>query len=151
MIRRVLVTALLFAVFAPLSGRLAAQSSGDEPPAFDAKAAASVLTTFHDGLEGHSRRLLFSVFDTEKMADFESFRDQIDAYYTRYEAFRSTYHIIQVQQENGHGVALVDFQVESEPRGGGRTTRRAGQLRFEMEHGPKGWRIVDLTPRGFFS
>jgi hypothetical protein len=119
--------------------------------AFDERAAAEVLGTIRDGLEGHSQRLLLSAFDGDKMDGFLTFQDQIEAYFTRYESFRVTLHILQTSEENNRGVILAAFQLENEPRGGGRISRREGQLRFELERGPKGWKIVDFTPRGFFS
>jgi len=118
---------------------------------FDERTAAAVLGTVRDGLEGHSQRLLLSAFDGDKMDGFLSFEDQIEAYFTRYESFRVTVRIVQTSEENHRGVILADFQVENEPRGGGRVSRRQGQLRFELERGAKGWKIVDMNPRGFFS
>jgi len=118
---------------------------------FDERAAAEVLGTIRDGLEGHSQRRLLSAFDGDKMDGFMSFEDQIEAYFTRYESFRVTLRIVQTSEENSRGVILADFQLENEPRGGGRISRRQGQLRFELERGTKGWKIVDFDPRGFFS
>ncbi len=119
--------------------------------AFDERAAAEVLGTLRDGLEAHSQRLLLSAFNPEKMDGFLTFQDQIEAYFTRYEGFRVTLRIIQTSQEENRGVILAEFQVENEPRGGGRISHRQGQLRFELEREPKGWKIVDMNPRGFFS
>ncbi|HVJ04304.1 MAG TPA: hypothetical protein VM578_01380 [Candidatus Saccharimonadales bacterium] len=118
---------------------------------FDERAAAQVLGTIRDGLEGHSQRLLLSAFDAEKMDGFLTFQDQIEAYFTRYEGFRVNLRIIQTSVENNRGAILAEFQLENDPRGGGRISRREGQLRFELERGAKGWKIVDLNPRGFFS
>ncbi len=118
---------------------------------FDERAAAQVLGTIRDGLEGHSQRLFLAAFDRDKMNGFLTFQDQIEAYFTRYESFRLHLRIIQTSMENNRGAILAEFQVESEPRGGGRMSRREGQLRFELERGAKGWKIVDLNPRGFFS
>jgi hypothetical protein len=123
----------------------------DAAAVFDERAAAEVLGTIRDGLEGHSQRLLLSAFDGDKMDGFLSFEDQIEAYFTRYESFRVTLRIVQTSEENSRGVILADFQLENEPRGGGRISRRQGQLRFELERGTKGWKIVDFDPRGFFS
>lgn len=158
MIRRSFIFAplVLFAfVLSPLATRpLSAQGKKPEvvsPDAtFDERAAAQVLGTIRDALEGHSQRLLLSAFDADKMNGFLSFQDQIEAYFTRYESFRVSYHILQTSQENNRGVVLADFEIENEPRGGGRTTRRQARLRFELEQGAKGWKIVDLDPRGFF-
>jgi hypothetical protein len=148
---------LLAFVLSPLASQpLSAQSRKPETAAqelvFDERAAAEVLSHLRDGLEGHSQRLLLSAFDGDKMDGFLTFSDQIEAYFTRYESFRLTYHILQTSQESdGRGIILADFQVENEPRGGGRISRRQAQLRFELVHGPRGWKIVDMNPRGFFS
>lgn len=118
---------------------------------FDERAAAAVLGTIRNGLEAHSPRLLLSAFDGDKMDGFLTFSDQIDAYFTSYQSFRVTFRIVQTSEESNRGVILADFQMESEPHGGGPITRRQAQLRFELERGPKGWKIVDFNPRAFFS
>jgi len=128
-----------------------AKQSNSTADAFDERAAAQVLATLRDGLEGHSQRRLLSAFDPDKMDGFLTFQDQIDAYFNRYEGFRVTLRILQTSEEDNRGVILAAFQVEGEPRGGGRVSHREAQLRFELERGPKGWKIVDFNPRGFFS
>jgi hypothetical protein len=127
------------------------KAAADEATVFDERAAAQVLGTIRDGLEGHSGRRLLSAFDAGKMDDFLTFQDQIEAYFNRYESFRVTLRILQTSEENNRGVILAEFQVENEPRGGGRISTRRGQLRFELEPSAKGWKIVNLDPRGFFS
>ncbi len=144
-----LIPLILFAFILSLAAQQSAPPADAVP--FDERAAAQVLGTIQDGLEGHSPHRLLSAFDANQMDGYLSFEDQIDAYFTRYEAFRVTLHILQTSEENGRGVILADFQVENEPRGGGRISRREGQLRFELVRGAKGWKIVDFNPRGFFS
>lgn len=121
-----------------------------DSPVFDERAAAAVLGTIRDGLESHSQRRLLSAFDGDKMDGFLSFQDQIYAYFTRYQSFRVTLHILQISEENHRGVILADFQVENEARGGDPISRSQAQLRFELERGAKGWKIVDFNPREFF-
>jgi hypothetical protein len=53
--------------------------------------------------------------------------------------------------EGQKGIALVEMQMEAEPRQGrGNALRRDEQIRFELERGQKGWKIVDFRPRDFF-
>ncbi len=118
---------------------------------FDERTAASVLGTIRDGLEGHSQRRLLSAFDRDKMDGFLTFEDQIDAYFSVYQSFRISMRIVQTSEENNRGVILADFQIENTPSGGGPVSSRQAQLRFELERGPKGWKIVDFNPRNFFS
>ncbi len=118
---------------------------------FSERTANDVLGMIRDGLEGHSQRLLLSAFDSDKMDGYLSFEDQIDAFFRRYEAFRVHFRIANVTIEGTKGVVLVDSEIEEIPQSGGAPQRKRGQLRFELEQGRKGWRVVDFRDRGFFS
>ncbi len=117
---------------------------------FDEVAAAETMNHLRDGLEAHSQRLFLANFDAQQMKDFLSFSDQIEAYFTRYESFRIIFHIVRTAQQDGKGYILSDVTVENTPRGGGRVTRRQGQLRLTVAPAAKGWKIVDVNPRGCF-
>ena len=123
----------------------------DTSAVFNERIANDVLGQIRDGLEGHSRRLMLSAFDSDKMDGYLSFEDQIDAFFERYEAFRVRFRISNVTVEGTKGVVLVDTEMEETPRGGAAPQRKRAQLRFELELGRKGWRIVDFRDRGFFS
>ncbi|MGZ4835581.1 MAG: hypothetical protein ACXVZZ_08085 [Terriglobales bacterium] len=118
---------------------------------FSQAVANSVLSDLRDGLEGHSQRLVLSAFDQDKMDGYLTFEDQIEAMMQRYDSFRVHFSITQSTIEGPKGVVLVDWQMEEIPRTGGVPIRRNGQVKFEMERGRKGWKIVDFNPRGFFS
>ncbi|HEX9119287.1 MAG TPA: hypothetical protein VF840_01995 [Terriglobales bacterium] len=118
---------------------------------FSQAVANSVLNDLRDGLEGHSQRLLLSAFDQDKLDGYLTFEDQIEAMFQRYDSFRVHFRISQSTIEGPKGVVLVVFDLEEVPRAGGAPIRRNGQVKFEMERGRKGWKIVDFTPRGFLS
>ncbi|MGA1998872.1 MAG: hypothetical protein ABSG52_02675 [Terriglobales bacterium] len=118
---------------------------------FSQAVANNVLNDLRDGLEGHSQRLLLSAFDQDKMDGYLTFEDQIEAMMQRYDSFRVHFRISQSTIEGPKGVVLVDFDLEEVPRAGGAPIRRNGQVKFEMERGRKGWKIVDFSPRGFLS
>jgi hypothetical protein len=59
--------------------------------------------------------------------------------------------IIQATTEGERGIILCDFEMEAIPAGDAPPVRKQDQLRFELERGNKGWKIVDLKPRDFFS
>jgi len=119
---------------------------------FSAAVANSVLGDLRDGLEGHMQRLTLSVFDGDKMDGYLSFEDQIQALFDRYEGFRVHFRIAQTSIEGARGVVLADFEMEEIPRGAAAPPiRRHDQIRFELERGHKGWKIVDFRPRSFFS
>ncbi len=119
---------------------------------FNAAEANNVLGELRDGLEGHSQRLMLSAFDSDKMDGYTQFEDQIEAFFQRYEAFTVHYRVANATQEGSKGVMLVDFQMEEIPRSGkGNPVRKSSQVRFELERGKKGWKIVDFRPRDIFS
>jgi hypothetical protein len=122
---------------------------------FSDDVARNVLNDIRDGLEGHSQRLMLSAFDGDKMDGYLSFEDQIEAMFQRYSEFRVHFRISQTTTEGPKGVILVDIEMEEVPHATGNANpvpqRRNGQVRFELERGKKGWRIVDFSPRSFFS
>jgi hypothetical protein len=121
------------------------------PAAFSELVASDVLGQLADGLQGHSERLTLSAFDKEKMNGYVAFEDQIEALFRQYDTFRLHYRIAQVTTEGSKGIVSADFEMEEVPPAGAQPVRKRDQIRFEMERGTKGWRIVDLQPRGFFS
>lgn len=118
---------------------------------FSDAVANDVLGMIRDGLEGHTQRLLLSAFDGDKMDGYLTFEDSIQALFERYEGFRVHFRIVQSTTQGARGVVMVQFEMEELPRGGTAPIRKASEVRFELERGRKGWRIVDFNPRGFFS
>src|SRR5207248_2840126 len=119
---------------------------------FSEAVAQSLLEKLADGLEGRSDRLMLSVFDDSKMAGYLNFEQQIMTFFRTYDSFRVHFRISETSTEASKGVALIDFEMEELPRAAdGQPVRKRDQLRFEMERGDKGWKIVDLQPRNFFS
>jgi hypothetical protein len=119
---------------------------------FNDDVARYVLSEIRDGLEGHLQRLFLSAFDDDSMPGYLQFEDQIQAMFDRYSEFRVHFRILQTTVEGPKGVVLVDFQLEQVPNGSNvAPQRKSSQVRFELERGHRGWRIVDFSPRGFFS
>ncbi len=126
--------------------------AGSPESEFTDAVANTVLSDIRDGLEGHSQRLMLSAFDPDKMDGYLTFKDQIQAFFETYETFRVHYRIAQSTTEGARGIVLVDFELEETPRGAnGPPQRKSSQIRFELERGTKGWKIVDLNPADFFS
>lgn len=119
---------------------------------FSEAVAKDVLQKLTDGLEGHNDRLMLSVFDDARMDGFLNFEDQIETLLQNHDSFRVHFLIDQATAEGDKGIALVDIELEEIPRSGNaQPVHKQDQMRFEMERGKKGWKIVDLTPRNFFS
>jgi hypothetical protein len=86
------------------------------------------------------------------MDGYLQFEDQIEAFFNKYTSFTVYFRIAQSATEGPKGIVLVDIQLEEIPRGAGSPPiRKNGQMRFELERGKKGWKIVDFNPRNFFS
>jgi len=114
--------------------------------------ARYVLGEIRDGLEGHLQRLLLSAFDDDKMPGYLQFEDQIQAMFDKYSEFRVHFRILQTTIEGSKGVVLVSFDLEEVPKTpSAAPQRKSSQVRFELERGRRGWRVVDFSPRGFFS
>jgi hypothetical protein len=112
----------------------------------------SILNDLRDGLEGHSQRLMLSAFDGDKMNGYLQFEDQIEAMFQKYSMFTVHFRIAQSSVEGPKGIVLVDFQMEETPSGSNPSpVRKSSQVRIELERGRKGWKIVDINPRSFFS
>ena len=119
---------------------------------FSTAVANSVLNDLRDGLEGHTQRLMLSAFDADKMDGYLQFEDQIEAFFNKYTSFNVYFRIAQSSTDGPKGIVLVDIQLEEIPRGAASPpVRKSGQMRFELERGKKGWKIVDFSPRNFFS
>ena len=123
---------------------------------FSDAVARNVLDSLRDGLEGHSPRLFESAFDDDKMDGYLTFEDAVEAMFEKYSEFRVHFNIAQTTTEGPKGVILVDIEMEEVPNASPtarapQPQRRQGQVRFELERGKKGWRIVDFSPRSFFS
>jgi hypothetical protein len=112
--------------------------------------ADEVIGRVRDGLHVHSRSLMLSAFDNDKMDGFQSFADQIDSFFNRYDAFRVQFRIASVTIDGERGVVLVDAEMEETPAYGTPVHKR-DQLRFEIGMGRQGWRVVDVRDRRFFS
>lgn len=122
------------------------------PTEFSDAVAQSVIRQLTDGLEGHSDRQMLSVFDDSRMDGYLNFQNQIRAFFQSNESFHVHFRISRATGEANKGVVLVDFELEEVPRcADAQPVRKRDQLHFDMERGKKGWKIVDLRPRDFFS
>lgn len=110
-----------------------------------------VLSDFQRGFETHNLEKVLSVFDAEAMPDFSYFRDNMVAYFGLHESFKLRYQLLQVNADKDLGTATVDIEMDEDPLDTLPTPkRRSTQMRFQIKHTPKGWRIIGLRPMDFF-
>ena len=149
---RLLIISLLLpaCAFAPAQSSSPNDKSGAD--AFSAEIASQILNQLHDGLESHTPQRMLSAFDPGKMNGYPEFENQVHAFFNRYASFRSFFHIVQSSSDGPKGVVLVDIQLEAAPLAPtDPPVRKNAKLRLVLERGRKGWKIVDLSPRDFFS
>jgi hypothetical protein len=126
------------------------QQPQQEATTFTVNDANEILSQFREALAAHSQKKLFALIDGDRMQGYHSFGDQIKSYFSRYETIRVNVHNIQASGEDGRGTITAVFETEITPRYES-ATRKQAQLRFQLERTDKGWRIVDINPRGFFN
>lgn len=128
------------------------QAPRPDDTVFSDAVAEKAMNTLRNGLIGHSPDLMLSAFDRDKMAGYNAFADQVRALFEQYDSFRVYAHIIHSSVENGRGIVSLQFEMDKTPRDPTvPAIRKSGELQLEMEHSAKGWKIVDLRPRGFFT
>ena len=152
----------LVAILVLLCGCAVAQTA-PKPAVPTTTGAAATAETFSDavandlllqvagGMEARNSRQMLGAFDP-KLENYNAFVNQIQAWFRDNGSFRAYYKLRQASVDDGRGVALVDFEYEVTPREEDTPpVRRHAQMRFTFERGAKGWKIVDFTPRSFFS
>lgn len=118
---------------------------------FTEDVARYLLGEIRDGLEGDSQHRFLSAFDNDKMPGYVRFKDEIEAVFDRYSGFRVHFRILQTTVEGSKGIVLVSFDLEELSSSlSAQPQRKSSQIRFEVERGRRGWRVVDFSPRGFF-
>ncbi len=148
MLRRNLIAAVLAVTLAwP-----ALAAGAPEPEEFNNDVASRLLQQVTQGFITNNQGQVLAAFDAARMKNYTQLRDDIVTLFARYESFRAAYRLRQSWPQGQHGVVIVEFELEGTPLNEGALPfRRSAQLRFEFERGRKGWRIVDVAPRRFFS
>ena len=150
MLRRKLMAAVMLATTALAWPALA--GTPPEPAEFNNEVASRLLEQVTQGFVTSNRGQVLSAFDAARMKNYTQFRDSIVTLFAKYESFRAAYRLRQSWPQGDHGVVMVEFELEGTPLNEGALPfRRSAQLRFEFQRGRKGWRIVDVAPRDFFS
>jgi hypothetical protein len=118
---------------------------------FSESVAERLVQQLGDGLQDHNARHMLSAFDADGMEGYANFQDQIAALFERYDSFRVHFRIAEIRTEDATGVVLLDFEIEEVSPSSDTPVRRNDRLQLEIKKGKKGWKIVDLKPRAFFS
>ncbi|HLZ00124.1 MAG TPA: hypothetical protein VKT33_13775 [Candidatus Angelobacter sp.] len=154
---RILATLLFFCLLmVPAVTQTApagSQTTSQEAPAtFNPGIASRLLTQITDGLEGHLQKQVLDAFDLPQMKDGQAFRNQMASFFDSYASVRIHFHLNDVSMEGDKGVATADVEMELEQRDSALPPlRKKTQLRLIVKNGLRGWKIIDIQPRAFFS
>ena len=111
-----------------------------------------VLTNLQQGIETHDLERVLGIFDQQNMKEYAQFRDQMVAFFRRYDSVKFRYQLLQVTSDREGGFAIADIDMDADPRDILPTPqRRSTQMRFQMKRSPKGWKVVALRPADFFN
>jgi len=136
----------------------AEQPAQEKPPTdeasetFSAAIADALMSRLAQGLVRRNPRMFLSAFEPGRMTEYGLFAERVSATFEQNESFRVYYHVLEAAQQEGRGKARVEVQLERTSRNSGAVpVRKRGQVRIECGRGAKGWRIVELSPRDFFT
>ncbi len=119
---------------------------------FSDDVAKDLLEQLARGIEGHDQSQMLAAFDRDAMDGYLNFADQIGTLFDNYDSFRLHYTIDQATPAGAKGIVLVDVELEEIPASQSlQPIHKHDQLRFEMSRGKRGWKIVNVNPRNFFS
>jgi hypothetical protein len=131
----------------------ASDKQREDSSAFSEEVAEHVVHELGEGLTQHNARRMLRAFDSDAMDGYTNFQNQIQAMFQQYDSFRVHFRIASIEATDEGGTATVDFEMEQIPRSTEERlpVRKAEKLRLQMKAGKKGWKIVELQPRDFFS
>ena len=152
-----MATLALAGVLATASTRLhafqpqAATAAPSPRPLFAEADAARILNEIRTALEANRRNHLLRLFDARRMPNYAEFRDEVVAFFEKYDSFQVQYQLKQVRMDGEFGAVLADFVLEAAPPiAGSPNLRRNVPVRLITAWDGKQWKIVDLSPRNLF-
>lgn len=126
--------------------------SGEEKPDLNDQIIRDVLGPLQRGMESHNLVQVLAIFDQQQTTDYAQIRDQLRAFFDQYDAIHFRYQLLQATSDKNHGSAVAEIEMDATPADPSQVTlRRDTQMRFRMDLGRKGWRLVGFSPADFFA
>ncbi len=152
------VAALLAALAAGLGAQQAEKPAKKPSPLeaqeFSAAVGEAALAELRAGFQNHNPDQVMAMFERGRLAGWGEMRDRLQNRMAAYDSFRMGYHLVSASAEGGRGTVVAEVELESVAQsltGVTSPQHRSATLRLTLERGAKGWRIVDYSPRGFFT
>ena len=123
-----------------------------EAPEFSAEVGEAVLARLRAGFQDHNAEQVVSLFERSRLAGWAEMRERLENRMASYDSFRMGYHMVSATGEGARGTVVAEVELESVAQAGVTAPEhRSATLHLTLERGAKGWRIVDYSPRGFFT
>lgn len=125
-----------------------------EAQEFSEAVGEATLAELRAGFQSHNADRVMSVFERSRLTGWGDMRERLENRMASYDSFRMGYHLVSATAEGGRGTVVAEVELESVAQSQTGVTspeHRSATLRLTLERGPKGWRIVDYSPRGFFT
>ena len=122
-----------------------------EVPAPERRALTRVLRNLQNALEGNSPRQFAENVD-ERFYDFPRFEDQVTDFLKQNAELRLFLREVSAEVKGDRATLLVDaemsFATKAQPTAQQKRERR---VQFDFVRTAKGWKIYEISPRGFFT
>ena len=129
-----------------------AAQPAEQPLSLSDEVIQDVLSPLQRAIETRNYGLLLSTFDAENTPNFPQLREQFEAFFRLHDNIKFRYQLLQVSADKDVGFAIADLDMDAQPRDDLPTEqRRTTQMRFQMKHTAKGWRLTGLKPMDFFT
>ena len=144
---------LLVVTLACAAGRFGSVArEGDAPVRREdpEQAIADIVRQLQFDLQGSSRRGVLSSIDSARFEDYARFADMMDRL-TREDTLRVYFRQATNSVREGRAQVVIDAEMELTRKDAAvPPERRRQQIVIDFELTPRGWRIVNITPRDFF-
>ncbi len=129
-----------------------ADSTASQPLELTDQVVRDILSPLQRGLEAHDRNEVLGIFDRQAMSDYPDVRDQLVAFFARYDVIQFRYQVLQAVADKNHGFATADVDMDATPENDSQVPlRRTWQMRFQIRLGPKGWKVTAFKPGDLFT
>ncbi len=103
-------------------------------------------------MESQNIQLVLSIFDKQVLDSYADLPGQLRAFFQQSARVRFRYQLLQAEANQDQASATADLQMDALPYEPSQIpSRRSAQMRFQLKHEAKGWKVTGFSPSDFFS
>lgn len=119
---------------------------------FGSPEAMELLLKIRAGLMAHNPDRMLSAFDLARMNEGAVFQQNTLSFFRQAGNIRVHLNLLQTSMEGSKGIAEAAIEMEADMADDRLPSlRKQGQVHMVCEKAASGWRIVELSPRNFFT